>query len=106
MPHCYAVIDCDGVELATDGTCLPDGLRDKLSHVAQVDVTRNELGKGVRDRDDGFAEIGVSNARGAPECAGAGHVSAVSGRAGTKRGHVSPSCVEPAQSRRFRGRDH
>ena len=35
-----------------------------------MDVAGNELGEGVRDRDDGFAEIGVGDARGTPERAG------------------------------------
>mgnify|MGYP000544123160 CR=1 FL=1 len=62
--------------------------RDQLAKVLQVDMPRHELGEAVYDRDDRLAEIAILHAGRAPQGAGAGHVAAVGGSAGTVDGHL------------------
>ncbi len=47
----------------------------------------HELGEGVDDGDDRLAEITVFHAGCAPESAGAGHIAAMGGGAGTVSRH-------------------
>ena len=79
VAHGDAVVDGDRVELLGQA---PGGL-DLGGHeapdVAQTHVAGHELGEGVRDGDDRFAEVGVLDAGGAPQCTGARHVAAVGG---------------------------
>ena len=77
MAHCNAIIDGDGVEFLGDAAGRLYFASDHLAEVLQVDVTRHELGEGVNDGNDRFAEVAVLHAGGAPERAGAGHVTAV-----------------------------
>ena len=54
-------------------------------------VPGHELGEGVGNRNDRLAEIGVLDARGAPQGAGTGHVAAGSGGSAAVAGHESVS---------------
>ena len=77
VAHSDAVIHGDCVKFLRDTACLFDFARDELTQVLEVHVTRDELGEGVYDSDDGLAEIVVFHACGAPEAAGSCHVAAV-----------------------------
>ena len=90
MAHGDAVIHRDGVEFLGDAAGLLDLARDQLAEILQMDVARHELGEGIGDRDDRLAEIGIGHSGGAPQAAGAGHVAAVGGCAGTIDGHGEP----------------
>jgi hypothetical protein len=87
VAHGDAVIDRNGVELLGDAAGRLDLARHQLAKVLQMNVARHELGEGIDDGDDRLAEIAVLHAGGAPKGAGAGHVAAVGGRAGTVGGH-------------------
>ena len=81
MSHGNAVIHGNGIEFlgyaagAFNLTC------NQLAQVFQVHVTRYKLGKGIGNGNNGFAEIVILHAGGAPESAGAGHVAAMGGGA-------------------------
>ncbi len=77
VAHGDAVIHGDCVELFGDAAGSLNLLGHQLAHVFEVHVTRHELRKAVGDSDDGFAELFVRHASGAPEGPGAGHVAAV-----------------------------
>jgi hypothetical protein len=83
VAHGDAVIHRDGVELLGDAAGGLDLAGDELAQILQVHVARHELRERVHHRDDGLAEIGILHARGAPQAAGAGHVAAMGGGAGT-----------------------
>ncbi len=87
VTHGDAVVDGDGIEFLGHATGLLDLARDQLAHVLEVDMAGHELGEGVGDGDDRLAEILVGHAGGAPQRAGAGHVAAGGGGAGTVFGH-------------------
>ena len=72
MAHGDAVVDGDGVELLGDAAGGLDLLGDQAPHVAQAHVPGHELGEGIGDGDDRLAEVGVLDARGAPQGPGAG----------------------------------
>ena len=55
----------------------------QLTHVLQVHVSRHELREGVGDRDDGFLEVAILHAGGAPQRAGSGHIATGGAGAGT-----------------------
>ena len=88
MPHRDAVIDGDGVEFLGDAAGCLDFARHHLAQIFQMDVTRDELGERIDDSNDGLAKIAIFHAGGAPECAGAGHIAAMSGGTGTVLRHV------------------
>jgi hypothetical protein len=87
MPHGDAVIDRDGVELLGYATGSLDLTRDQLSHVFQMDVAGHELRERVGDGDDGFAEVAIGHAGGAPQGTRTRHVAAMGGGFGTVCGH-------------------
>ena len=92
VAHGDAVIDRDGVEFLGHAARRLDLARHQLAQVLQVHVAGHELGEGVDNGDDRLAEVAVLHAGGAPQGAGAGHVAAVGGGAGTIGGHLGDSC--------------
>src|SRR5690606_2815936 len=73
---------------------------DQLAQILQVDVSGHELGEGIDHGDDGFLEVFILHAGGAPEGAGAGHVATGGGGAGTVLGHGNlnwPRAGKPAR---------
>ena len=105
VPHRDAVVDGDRVELPRHPAGLAGSAGDEIAHVLEVHVTGHELGVGVRDRDDGLAEVVVAHAGGAPEGAGSGGVAAVGGDAGTKGRHVGLSSRSGSRPGPLRGVD-
>lgn len=87
VAHRDAVVHGDGVEFLGDAADLLDLARDQLAEVLQVHVAGHELGEGVGDGDDRLVEVSILHAGGAPQGAGAGHVAAGGGGAGTVFGH-------------------
>ena len=87
MGHGDPVVDRDGVKLLGDATGRLDFTGHHLAQILKMDVTRHELREAVDHRDNGLAEVAVLHAGCAPEGAGAGHVAAVGGGAGTVLGH-------------------
>ena len=83
MAHSDPVIHRDGVELLGDAAGCLDLACDQLAQILQVDVARHELGEAVDHRDDRLTEIAVLHARGAPQPARAGHITAMGRSAGT-----------------------
>src|SRR6185369_3561931 len=83
MAHRDPVVDGDGVELFRNAAGLLDLARHQLAEVLEVHMPGHELGEGVDDRDDRLAEVFVLHAGRAPEAAGARHVAAMGGGAGT-----------------------
>ena len=79
MPHGDAIIHGDGIEFLGNAASGTNCVGDDLSDVFQVDVPRDELRVGVRDGDDGFAEVVVFHASGAPQGAGTCSVTANGG---------------------------
>ena len=80
VTHRDAVIHRNRVELLGHTAHALDFARHQLPHVLQMHMPRHELGEGVGNRDDGFLEVGILHAGGAPQCACAGHVAAMGGR--------------------------
>jgi hypothetical protein len=115
MAHGDSVIDRDRVELARNPAGLLDRLGDDLPDRLKVCVTGNELGVGVRDRDDRLlADVLARNPRSTQQRACSGHVATVgdcagpelwhtfrlptpSGRAKTQRWRLSQSSASSAQ---------
>ena len=87
MAHSDAVIHGDGVELAGDAAGVRDLSGHQLAQVFQMHMAGYKLGIGIGDGYDGLAEILVGHACGAPQAAGAGHIAAVGGGAGSVLGH-------------------
>ena len=87
MAHGDTVIDRNRVEFLGDTARRFDLARDHLAEILQMHMARHELGEGIHHRDDRLAEIPILHAGGAPQAAGAGHVAAVGGGAGTISGH-------------------
>ena len=75
VSHGDAVVDGDGVELGSVAAQLFDFAFHVLSYFVEVRVSRNELGKRVGNRYDGFAYLFALHAGGHPEGPGAGHAS-------------------------------
>ena len=78
VAHRDTVINGDGVEFLGDAASLTNRAGDQLTHVLQVHVAGHELGEGVRDSNNGLAEIVIAHAGGTPQGAGTSHVTAVS----------------------------
>jgi hypothetical protein len=97
VAHGDAVVDGDGVEFLGDAAGGFDFTRHQLPEVLEVHVAGNELGEGIDDGDDRFAEIAVLHSGGAPQGAGAGHVAAVGRGAGTICGHGRSPKQKPAE---------
>jgi len=94
VAHRDAVIDRDGVEFLADTAGLLDLADHQLSHVLEVDMTRDELSEGVGHRDNGLLEISILHAGGAPQRSGAGHIATCSAGTGTIDRHGAyPFCV-------------
>jgi hypothetical protein len=87
MAHCDAVVHGDRVELAGDAAGFPDRPGHDVAEVLEVHVAGHELGIGVGDGHDGFAEVPVPHAGGPPQRSRAGGVAPMSGNAGTQCGH-------------------
>ena len=87
VAHGDAVVDGDGVEFLGHAAGGLDLARDQLAQILQMHMTGDELGEGVDDGDDGFVEIGVGHAGGAPQGARAGHVAAMGAGSGAILGH-------------------
>ena len=87
VAHGDAVVHGDGVELLGHPAGLLDLAGHQLPHVLQVHMPRHELGEGVGHGDDRLVEVLVLHAGGTPQGAGAGHVAAGGGGAGTILGH-------------------
>src|SRR5699024_10877893 len=79
VAHGDTVVHGDGVELLGHSPGLAHGGGDQVAHVLQVHVPGHELGVGVRDRHDRFAEVLGAHPGGTPQGAGSGHVPAVGG---------------------------
>ncbi len=105
MAHRDAVVDRDGVELLGDAARRLDLARDELAEVLEMDVAGHELGEGIGDGDDRLTEVTVLHAGRAPEAAGAGHVAAMRGGAGTIGRHWRAPCgvsgARPARGKRL-----
>ena len=78
VAHGNAVIDRNGVELFGHTARKLNLSRHELPQVFQVDMAGHKLSKRVGDGDDGFAEVAVLHAGGAPERACTCHVAASS----------------------------
>ncbi|MNF49595.1 hypothetical protein D3C84_308700 [compost metagenome] len=79
VAHGDAVIHGDGVEFFRYTASAFDFAGDQLAQVLEVDVARYELGERVGNGDDRLFEVVIFHPRGAPQCAGTGHVAAVGG---------------------------
>ena len=78
MSHGDSVVHCDGVELDSIATTGVDDLLDSLANLVKVDVSRDELGEGIGDRDDGFLKILRLHSGGTPEGPGSSHTAPLS----------------------------
>ena len=78
VTHRDTVINSDGVKFLGDAASLTNRAGDQLTHVLQVHVAGHELGEGVRDSNNGLAEVVIAHAGGTPQGAGTSHVTAVS----------------------------
>ncbi len=87
VPHGDAVIHGNGIEFLGNAAGLFNLACHQLPHVFQVDVAGHELGKGIGNGDDGFAEIAFGHAGGTPQGAGTGHVAAMGGGTGAVSWH-------------------
>ena len=87
MPHRNAIIHRYRIEFLGYSARPLDLARNQLPHILEVDVTGYELGERVGNGNDGFAEIGIFHARGAPQGARPGHVATMSGSTGTVNWH-------------------
>ena len=92
MAHGDPVINSDGVEFLCDPTSRFDLARDHLAEILEVNVPRNELREGIRNRDDRLSEIVIAHARRPPEGPGTSHVSAMGRSLGAivRHGQVLP----------------
>src|SRR4029077_15597884 len=89
------VVDGDGVELFRNATGLLDLARHQLAEVLQMHMAGHELGERIHHGNDRFTKILVLHAGRAPEAAGARHVAAMGGGAGTIGRHrKSLGCFE------------
>ena len=73
VAHGDAVVDGYGVEFSGKTTGLGDDFFQVLTDCMQMHVAGYELGEGIDDADNRFAELLFLNPVGTPETAGAGH---------------------------------
>ena len=85
MTHSDTVINSNRVELFGNAPGLDNRIRNQFAHVAQVNVTWNELGEGVDDSNDRLTKVIVTHTRCAPQGASASHVAAGCGSCRTER---------------------
>lgn len=85
MTHSDTVINSNRVELFGNAPGLDNRIRNKFAHVAQVNVTWNELGEGVDDSNDRLTKVIVTHTRCTPQGASASHVAAGCGSCRTER---------------------
>ena len=78
MAHRDAVINGDGIKFLGDTASLTNRAGNQLTHILQVHVARHELSEGVRDSNNGLAEVVIAHTGGTPQGAGTSHVTAVS----------------------------
>ena len=78
MAHRNAVINRDGVEFFRHTASLTNSASHQVTHIFQVHVTGHELGVGVGNRNNRFAEIIITHAGCAPQGTGTGHIATVS----------------------------
>ena len=88
MAHSDTIIHRNGIELFSNAAGGFDLLSNQFTEVAQVNVARHELGKRVYDSNNRFTEVIIGHPGGAPQCAGARHIAAVSGGGGTVFRHA------------------
>ena len=100
MTHRDAVVDRDRIELDPVSAVVVDDFLEPLADVPQVDMPRNELGEAVRDGNDGFVEVRVLHACGAPKGACAGHVASTGGCIASVRPAHVVKCNGPSEGRK------
>ncbi len=88
MTHSDAVIDRNGVEFFRHAAGSFNLIGNQLAQIAQMNVSRHELGERVNDGDNRFAEIRVSHSCCAPQGTGTGHITAMSSSGGTVLRHA------------------
>ena len=88
MPHCDTVIHRNGVEFFRHTARSFNLPGNQFTEIAQVHMARHKLGEGVHHGDNRFTEISVGHPGGAPQCAGTGHITAMSGGGGTILRHA------------------
>ena len=85
VAHCDTVIHGDRVELFGDTARCLDGPGDQVPYVLQVNVTGNELGERISDRDDRLTEVPVPHPGRAPQGARSSHVATLGRGCRTQR---------------------
>ena len=58
MAHGDTVVNGDGVEFFGNAAGFFDFTGNQLTHIVQMHMTRDELGEGVGNGDNRFAEVG------------------------------------------------
>ena len=79
VPHRNPVIHCNSVEFSGNPTRGPHRRRHHAADLVQMNVTGHKLGKRIRDRHNGFTEIGICHPGGTPQRPRPSHVSSRSG---------------------------
>jgi hypothetical protein len=79
MTHGDAIIDGNGIELGGKTAHIFYDFLYLLPDLVEVHMSRYELGKGVRDPDDGFPQLGFFHACSSPKTPSSRHLSAFSG---------------------------
>ena len=77
VAHGDTVVNGDGVEFFGNAAGFFDFTGNQLAHIVQVHMAWDELGEGVGNGDNRFAEVGFHDAGRTPQCARARHIAAV-----------------------------
>ena len=77
VTHGDTVVNGDGVEFFGNAAGFFDFTGNQLAHIVQVHMAWDELGEGVGNGDNRFAEVGFHDAGCTPQCARACHIAAV-----------------------------
>ena len=88
VAHGDAVVNGNCVELLCHSARRFNLPGNQLPQILEMHVPGYELSKGIDHGNDGFLEISILHAGGAPQCSSAGHIAAVSRCFGAIIGHV------------------
>ena len=77
VAHGDTVVNGNGVEFFGNAAGFFDFTGNQLTHIVQVHMAWDELGEGVGNGDNRFAEVGFHYAGRTPQCARACHIAAV-----------------------------
>ena len=94
MAHRDAVINGDGIKFLGDTASLTNRAGNQLTHILQVHVARHELSEGVRDSNNGLAEVVIAHdfTRGVQRSSAQGHF-----------GFIHRNAHEPATAYQWEG---